>query len=58
MPELDIHGKKVKVPAGFGDSGLPNREYFSHSQFAMYQRCHDSMSTAISWGLHSLRVSL
>jgi len=39
MPELDIHGKKVKVPAGFGDSGLPNREYFSHSQFGMYQRC-------------------
>jgi len=39
MPELNIHGKIVEVPAGFGDSGLPNKEYFSHSQFSMYRRC-------------------
>lgn len=39
MPELNIHGKKIQVPAGFGDPQLPNKEYFSHSQFAMYRRC-------------------
>lgn len=39
MPELNIHGKKVIVPVGFGDMHLPNKEYFSHSQFSMYRRC-------------------
>lgn len=39
MPEIDVHGKKIVVPAGFGDANLPNKEYFSHSQFAMYMRC-------------------
>lgn len=39
MPDIDIHGKIVSVPEGFGDSGLPTKSYFSHSQFGMYKRC-------------------
>jgi hypothetical protein len=37
--EIDIRGTKISVPDDFLDSALPNKMYFSHSQFAMYRRC-------------------
>jgi len=37
--ELDIRGTKITVSDDFMDPELPNKMYFSHSQFGMYRRC-------------------
>jgi len=39
MTEIDVHGKKIKVPENFKDLKLPGQGYFSHSQYNMYKRC-------------------